>query len=74
MRRPAMIKDKGGKLDRNQIIKWLESHDKKTSALPGGTKKTQGNSLGVMSFTWMAETDACSLTLQLREGKGQMNL
>lgn len=67
MRRPAMIKDKGGKLDRSQIIKWLESHDKKTSALPGGTKKTQGNS-------WMAETDACSLTLQLREGKGQTNL
>lgn len=60
-----MAEDKEGELGRSQIIKCLGSHDKKLSILLGGTKKPQGNSFGMMSFIWMAEAEACSLTLLL---------
>lgn len=66
-----MEEDKEGKLGRSQMIKCLGRHDNKLSVLPGGTKKPQGDSLGLTSFIWTADTEACSLTLLFLQGSSE---
>lgn len=73
MRKTTVAEDKERNLGRSQIIKALGVMIRK-SALPGGTRKPQGDCLSVMSLTLMTERgifiNVSAFPVKLREETG----